>query len=72
MGGLVDIAPVATAAFWDRTQTSLKYHKWAKQTKEWQTHSNPPKKYTKNQFAWSVCPLSSTPFLSHQPRYHQS
>jgi hypothetical protein len=36
---------LATAALWVRIQTSLKNTKWA--TKEWPTHSSPPKKYTK-------------------------
>jgi hypothetical protein len=35
---------LATAVLWVRIQTSLKNHKWATLSKEWPTHSSPPKK----------------------------
>jgi hypothetical protein len=34
---------LATAAFWNRIQTSLKNTKWATEAKEWPTHSSPAK-----------------------------
>ncbi len=38
---------LATAAIWVQIQTCLKIAKWETETKEWATHSSPPKKCTK-------------------------
>ncbi len=41
---------LATAALWVRIHTSLKNPKWATFSKEWPTHSSPPKNIQKESF----------------------
>ncbi len=63
MGAKLVARPLATASHRARIQTSLKNHKWATYTKEWSTHSSPPKnKYKEN----AVSHLLSGVYVMHK------